>query len=60
MAALTTKELGSIADALVSEQLKINKAEHYASEVSDPVLKAEFQRERDLHAGHFARLYALL
>lgn len=60
MATLTTKELGSIADALVSEQMKINKAEHYASQVSDPSLKAEFERERDLHAGHFARLYALL
>lgn len=60
MATLTTKELGSIADALVSEQMKINKAEHYASLVSDPVLKAEFERERDLHAEHFTKLYALL
>ena len=60
MATLTTKELGSINDLLVSEQLKINKAEHYASQVSDPELRAEFLRERDLHAQHFKKLYELL
>ncbi len=60
MACLTTKELGAITDALVGEQLKINKAAYYANEVSDPQLKAEFEREKQLHEAHFSRLYALL
>lgn len=60
MEPLTTKELGSLADALVSEQMKMNKAEHYASLATDGALRAEFLRERDLHAGHFKKLYELL
>lgn len=60
MANLTSKELGSIQDALVGEQLKINKAGEYAAQATDPALKAEFEREKKLHAAHFERLYSLL
>ena len=60
MACLTTKELGAITDALVGEQIKINKAIEYAGKVTDARLKAEFEAEKQKHEAHFARLYALL
>lgn len=60
MACLTTKELGAITDALVGEKIKIDKAAYYASAVTDATLKAEFEREKQKHEAHFARLYALL
>lgn len=57
---LTTKELGCITDALVSEQLALNKTQLYADMVTDAALKEEILCARAQSAAAVTRLYALL
>jgi len=60
MAAITTKELGSINDCLTHEQNIISKLKSYAETTSDTALKQKYEEAVNRHTQHFNALYALL
>lgn len=56
MANLTSKELSALEDQLNGEQLLIKKYTAYASQSSDPQIKAKCQQIAAQHQTHFDRL----
>ncbi len=60
MTHITTKELGSIGDALVLEENLVAKYTAYASTTDDPTLKAKYEEIAAAHRRHYDELYSNL
>ena len=58
MAQITTKELGSISDALAVEQTLIGKYNYYSSIATDDALKTKYEQLANRHQHHFDELYS--
>ena len=56
MANLTTKELGSIQDQLVREQVVVKKYKMYASQCCDPQLRNKCEQVAARHQNHYNTL----
>lgn len=57
---LTTKELSAIEDQLSLEQTAIKKYRLYASQCTDPQLKAKCEEIANQHQSHYDRLLSQL
>jgi len=60
MAKITTKELDELDHILTSEQNLVTKFKHYASNTTDPKLKAQFKQIAEQHQAHFDTLMGML
>lgn len=56
MAELTTKELGSLTDQLVREQVLVKKYKMYGTQCSDPQLRAKCEQVAARHQNHYNTL----
>ncbi len=56
MANLTTKELGSIQDQLVREQVLVKKYKMYAGQCCDPQLRNKCEQVAAKHQNHYNTL----
>ena len=60
MAAITSKELGSIQDQLHLEENLVKKFQTYANETNDTALRTRYTAVASCHQKHYDALYALL
>ncbi len=60
MANITSKELGSISEALILEENLIEKYTAYAACATDSALKAKYEEIAAAHQRHYDELYSNL
>lgn len=56
MANLTTRELGSLTDQLVREQVLVKKYKMYANQCCDPQLRTKCEQVAARHQNHYNTL----
>ncbi len=56
MAQLTTKELGSLTDQLVREQVLVKKYKMYGTQCCDPQLRVKCEQAAARHQNHYNTL----